>query len=85
MTPFEGQAAAPRRLKRWWWRLCLAVHLSAARAPVTRPAAPLGALAGAGAFARRQQRDWIVTVVRPSLDRLPYQSVFPSLSLFLSI
>ena len=28
-------------------------------------------------FLRRQQRDWVVTVVRTSLDRLAYQMVFP--------
>ena len=43
----------------------------------------MGVLAGAGAFARRQQRDWIVTVVRTSLDRLAYQIVFPYLSIYI--
>ena len=34
-------------------------------------------------FLRRQQRDWVVTVVRTSLDRLAYQMVFPYLSLYI--
>jgi MFS family permease len=32
---------------------------------------------------RRQQRDWMVTVVRTSLDRLAYQMVFPYLSIYI--
>jgi hypothetical protein len=44
----------------------------------------LGARGGsAGAFLRRQQRDWGVTVVRTSLDRLAYQMVFPYLSVYI--
>jgi MFS family permease len=35
------------------------------------------------AFLRRQQRDWGVTVVRTSLDRLAYQMVFPYLSVYI--
>ena len=35
------------------------------------------------AFLRRQQRDWMVTVVRTSLDRLAYQMVFPYLSIYI--
>ena len=35
------------------------------------------------AFIRRQQRDWTVTVVRTSLDRLAYQMVFPYLSIYI--
>ena len=35
------------------------------------------------AFLRRQQRDWVVTVVRTSLDRLAYQMVFPYLSIYI--
>jgi MFS family permease len=35
------------------------------------------------AFMRRQQRDWVVTVVRTSLDRLAYQMVFPYLSIYI--
>ncbi|HEY5433967.1 MAG TPA: MFS transporter [Candidatus Limnocylindrales bacterium] len=34
-------------------------------------------------FLRRQQRDWMVTVVRTSLDRLAYQMVFPYLSIYI--
>jgi MFS family permease len=34
-------------------------------------------------FVRRQQRDWVVTVVRTSLDRLAYQMVFPYLSIYI--
>ena len=37
----------------------------------------------AGGFLRRQQRDWRVTVVRTSLDRLAYQMVFPYLSVYI--
>ncbi len=35
------------------------------------------------AFVRRQHRDWTVTVVRTSLDRLAYQMVFPYLSIYI--
>ena len=35
------------------------------------------------AFLRRQQRDWKVTVVRTSLDKLAYQMVFPYLSIYI--
>ncbi len=38
---------------------------------------------GAMAFLRRQQRDWNVTVVRTSLDRLAYQIVFPYLGVYI--
>jgi MFS family permease len=34
-------------------------------------------------FVRRQHRDWKVTVVRTSLDRLAYQMVFPYLSVYI--
>jgi MFS family permease len=34
-------------------------------------------------FLRRQERDWKVTVVRTSLDRLAYQMVFPYLSVYI--
>jgi len=34
-------------------------------------------------FIRRQQRDWKVTVVRTSLDRLAYQMVYPYLSIYI--
>ncbi len=36
------------------------------------------------AFLRRQQRDWKVTVLRTSLDRLAYQMVFPYLSVYIA-
>ncbi|MFB3885747.1 MAG: MFS transporter [Thermodesulfobacteriota bacterium] len=35
------------------------------------------------AFLRRQQRDWKVTVIRTSLDKLAYQMVFPYLSIYI--
>lgn len=35
------------------------------------------------AFLERQQRDWKITVVRTSLDRLAYQMVFPYLSVYI--
>jgi MFS family permease len=34
-------------------------------------------------FLRRQHRDWVVTVIRTSLDRLAYQMVFPYLSVYI--
>jgi len=34
-------------------------------------------------FIERQQHDWKVTVVRTSLDRLTYQTVFPYLSIYI--
>ncbi len=34
-------------------------------------------------FVRRQQRDWVVTVVRSSMDKLDYQMVFPYLSIYI--
>jgi MFS family permease len=40
-------------------------------------------LPAAGVFLKRQQRDWKVTVVRTSLDRLAYQIVFPYLSIYI--
>ena len=53
---------------------------------MTEPS-PSRPTAGAGgpmlAFLRRQQRDWVVTVVRTSLDRLAYQMVFPYLSIYI--
>ena len=42
-----------------------------------------GVTAAGMAFMRRQQRDWMVTVVRTSLDRLAYQMVFPYLSIYI--
>jgi MFS family permease len=35
------------------------------------------------AFLERQQRDWKVTVLRTSLDKLAYQMVFPYLSIYI--
>lgn len=44
----------------------------------------LPAFLGSGAsFLKRQQRDWKVTVVRTSLDKLAYQMVFPYLSIYI--
>lgn len=41
-------------------------------------------LVGEGlAFLKRQQRDWKVTVVRTSLDKFAYQTVFPYLSVYI--
>jgi MFS family permease len=53
---------------------------------VREPLALIGTrLVGSGSigFLRRQQRDWAVTVVRTSLDRLAYQMVFPYLSVYI--
>jgi MFS family permease len=51
---------------------------------MTKPVpARVGLTAGGRAFLRRQQRDWMVTVVRTSLDRLAYQMVFPYLSIYI--
>lgn len=35
------------------------------------------------AFLKRQQRDWKITVLRTSLDKLAYQMVFPYLSIYI--
>jgi MFS family permease len=40
-------------------------------------------LSGAALFIGRQPRDWRITVVRTSLDRLAYQAVFPYLSIYI--
>ena len=49
-----------------------------------RPSSPGTSLGGpALGFLRRQQRDWVVTVIRTSLDRLAYQMVFPYLSIYI--
>ena len=37
----------------------------------------------ASAFLKRQHRDWMITVIRTSLDRLAYQMVFPYLSIYI--
>lgn len=42
-----------------------------------------GVLAEGLAFLRRQDRDWKVTVLRTSLDKLAYQMVFPYLSIYI--
>ena len=34
-------------------------------------------------FLKRQQRDWKITVIRTSLDKLAYQIVFPYLSIYI--
>ena len=34
-------------------------------------------------FLRRQERDWKITVIRTSLDRFAYQTVFPYLSIYI--
>jgi len=45
---------------------------------------PLAALVSRGiSFIKRQQRDWKVTVLRTSLDKLAYQMVFPYLSIYI--
>jgi MFS family permease len=44
----------------------------------------VGSLLGDGlSFLKRQQRDWKVTVLRTSLDKLAYQMVFPYLSIYI--
>ena len=35
------------------------------------------------AFLKRQERDWKITVIRTSLDKLAYQMVFPYLSIYI--
>ena len=42
-----------------------------------------GPIRGGLAFLGRQQRDWKVTVVRTSLDKLAYQMIFPYLSIYI--
>jgi MFS family permease len=49
-----------------------------------RQAKTLPTFFGNGAsFLKRQQRDWKVTVLRTSLDKLAYQMVFPYLSIYI--
>ena len=44
----------------------------------------LPALLGSGlSFLKRQHRDWKITVLRTSLDKLAYQMVFPYLSIYI--
>jgi len=48
------------------------------------PAGPLPAFLGSGlSFLKRQHRDWKITVLRTSLDKLAYQMVFPYLSIYI--
>ncbi len=42
-----------------------------------------GPFSKAASFIVRQPRDWSITVVRTSLDRLAYQTVFPYLSIYI--
>ena len=51
----------------------------------TEPSArPLPVFLGSGlSFLKRQHRDWIITVLRTSLDKLAYQMVFPYLSIYI--
>ncbi len=51
----------------------------------TKPTAgSLPAVLGSGlAFLKRQHRDWKITVLRTSLDKLAYQMVFPYLSIYI--
>ncbi|MDP2975092.1 MAG: MFS transporter, partial [Anaerolineales bacterium] len=52
--------------------------------PVEQSAGPLPAFLGNGlSFLKRQQRDWKITVLRTSLDKLAYQMVFPYLSIYI--
>ena len=45
---------------------------------------PLPTFLGSGlAFLKRQHRDWKITVLRTSLDKLAYQMVFPYLSIYI--
>ena len=45
---------------------------------------PLPALLRSGlSFLKRQHRDWKITVLRTSLDKLAYQMVFPYLSIYI--
>lgn len=41
------------------------------------------AIGNSMAFLKRQERDWKVTVLRTSLDKLAYQMVFPYLSIYI--
>ena len=52
--------------------------------PVEQPSGPLPAFLGNSlTFLRRQHRDWKITVLRTSLDKLAYQMVFPYLSIYI--
>ncbi|MBU1743887.1 MAG: hypothetical protein KKH02_08990 [Proteobacteria bacterium] len=51
---------------------------------VEQSSGPLPAFLGNGlSFLKRQQRDWKITVLRTSLDKLAYQMVFPYLSIYI--
>ncbi len=58
-------------------------HESNAHEVIVTPGNVGGRGGSVGAFLRRQQRDWRVTVVRTSFDRLAYQMVFPYLSVYI--
>jgi MFS family permease len=47
------------------------------------PSAPAAWLRSGIAFLKRQDRDWRITVLRTSLDKLSYQMVFPYLSVYI--
>jgi MFS family permease len=50
----------------------------------TEPSGPLPVLIRSGiSFLKRQQRDWRITVLRTSLDKMTYQMVFPYLSIYI--
>jgi MFS family permease len=56
----------------------------AAGAPAATAAPPADSRGAAmRGFIRRQQRDWIVTVLRTGFDRFAYQMVFPYLSIYI--
>ena len=51
---------------------------------VTQPDGARKTFLGRGSsFLKRQERDWKVTVIRTSLDKLAYQMVFPYLSIYI--
>ena len=52
--------------------------------PIKPSTGPLPALLRSGlSFLKRQHRDWKITVLRTSLDKLAYQMVFPYLSIYI--
>lgn len=52
--------------------------------PIEPYAGPLPAFLRSGlSFLKRQHRDWKITVLRTSLERLSYQMVFPYLSIYI--
>jgi MFS family permease len=40
-------------------------------------------LSAAKDFVKRQQRDWVITVIRTSLERFSYQTIYPYLSVYI--